>query len=113
MKTFFSSLGMVVLVLLLLFGLPWILTGNSLALYTYFGPKFENTRRQVFEGTKSYNQGMIQELQNMQFEYEQADDSHKAVLGSLILHRVADYDVSKLPPDLYTFIETLKNQHKF
>lgn len=89
-------------------GLGWVLTGNDFMLYRYFAPKQEAVRRQVFEQTKSYNQGMVQELQNMQFQYEQADDSHKAALASVILHRAADYDEDRLPRDLRTFISDLR-----
>jgi hypothetical protein len=100
--------GVVVLVFVALFGLTWIVPGNDFLLYRYFAPKQEAVRRQVFEQTKSYNQGMIQELQNMQFQYEQADDSHKAALASIILHRAADFDEDRLPTDLRAFIASLR-----
>ena len=77
-------------------------------LYRYFAPKQEAVRRQVFEQTKSYNQGLVQELENMQFQYAQADDAHKAALASIILHRAADFDEDKLPRDLYAFIQQLR-----
>ena len=89
----------------------WIGQGSSFFLYRYFAPKEEAVRRQTFEQSKAYNQGMIQELQNMEFEYEQADDAHKDVLGAIILHRAADYDVDKLPPDLGAFISQLRTAH--
>ncbi len=104
MKVFGISVGVIVGIL----ALSWVVIGNDFFLYRYFAPKQEAVRRQVFEQTKSYNQGMIQELQNMQFQYEQADDAHKAALGSIILHRAADYDEDKLPRDLYSFIQQLK-----
>ena len=49
-------------------------------------------RRETFEESKAYNAGMIQELQNMQFEYVKAAPEQKDALASIILHRVADYD---------------------
>ncbi len=100
--------GLGVLVVAVLMGLGWVVTGNEFFLYRYFAPKQEAVRRQVFEQTKSYNQGMIQELQNMQFQYEQADDAHKAALASIILHRAADYDEERLPADLGQFIRQLR-----
>lgn len=102
------GIGVGVLVLVAMLGLSWVATGNDFFLYRYFAPKQEAVRRQVFEQTKSYNQGMIQELQNMQFQYEQADEAHKAALASIILHRAADYDEDKLPRDMYSFIQQLK-----
>lgn len=100
--------GIVFAALVVVLGLSWIGTGNDFLLYRFFAPKTEAVRRHVFEETKSYNQGMIQELQNMQFEYEKADESHKAALASIILHRAADYDGDKLPTDLRAFISSLR-----
>lgn len=92
--------------------LGWILVANDFALYKAFAPKYEEARREVFEESKAYNQGMVQELQNMQFQYEQADEEHKAALASIILHRAADYPEDKLPEDLREFINTLKENRK-
>jgi hypothetical protein len=88
--------------------LSWVFQGNDFFLYKFFAPKQEAVRRQVFEETKSYNQGMIQELQNMQFQYEQAKPEQRDALASIILHRAADYDPDRLPPDLRSFIMQLK-----
>ncbi|MDE1874933.1 MAG: hypothetical protein KGH68_02615 [Patescibacteria group bacterium] len=101
-------IGIFVGVVVLMFALGWAAEGNDFFLYKVFAPKYERVRRQTFEQSKAYNQGMIQELQNMQFEYIQADKGHKAALASIILHRAADYDESRLPSDLRDFIEQLK-----
>ena len=103
-----AIVGLVILGLVVLLGLTWIAQGNDFFLYQMFAPKYEQVRRETFEQSKAFNQGMIQELQNMQFEYIQASPEHKQALASIILHRVADYDVSKLPSDLYAFIQELK-----
>ena len=93
----------------LVLGVLWLVTGNQFFLYQYFAPKFESVRRQVFEETKSYNQGMIQELQNMQFDYQRTTDKNaKAALAQIILHRAADYDEDHLPADLRVFIQELR-----
>ena len=99
-----SILGTIVALLAVI----WVAQGNDFFMYKVFAPKYEAARRQTFEQSKAYNQGMIQELQNMQFQYEQADKAHKQALASIILHRAADYDESKLPIDLYQFIQKLK-----
>jgi hypothetical protein len=93
-----------------LMGLGWAFTGNDFFIYKYFAPKQEAVRREVFEESKAYNQGMIQELQNMQFEYVKATPSQQAALASVILHRVADYDEDKLPSDLRAFVQQLRNK---
>src|SRR5271157_1743462 len=106
MKFVAAAIGVIVLVL----GLSWVFQGNDFFLYKIFAPKYEATRRQVFEQTKSYNQGMIQELQNMQFQYVQAKPEQQDALASIILHRAADYDVDRLPPDLRSFIQKLRDK---
>lgn len=109
MRAALGFLGAMVVFVAVTLGLTWAIQGNDFALNQYFNPKYEQVRRETFEQSKAYNQGMVQELQNMQFEYEQADASHKAALGSIILHRSADYDVDRLPPDLRGFIDKLKS----
>jgi hypothetical protein len=88
----------------------WAVQGNDFILTKYFAPKYEEVRRQTFEESRSYNQGEIQELQNMQFAYSQADEPHRAALADIILHRAADYDLTRLPPDTRQFIQSLKDK---
>lgn len=85
----------------------WVLSANHLALQSVFAPAQEKVRRETFEQSKAYRQGMVQELQNMQFEYLQADAAHKAALASIIKHRAADVPADALPEDLYQFIKGL------
>lgn len=107
-----KMIGWGVLALVGLFALTWLAMGNDFFLYKFFAPKQEAVRRQVFEQSKAYNQGMIQELQNMQFEYIKAEPAHKAALASIILHRAADYDENQMPNDLRVFIHELKGAVK-
>ena len=101
-----SVLGVIAVCLLL----GWLATGNDFFLYKVFAPKYEQVRRETFEQTKSYNQGMIQELQNMQFEYAKANPEQKDALASIILHRAADYPEDRMPSDLRSFIAELKRE---
>ena len=98
--------------IIVLLGLTWAVQGNGFFLYKYFAPKYEQVRRDVFEQSKAYNQGMVQELQNMQFEYVKADAAHKAALADIILHRAADYnlDDSRVPADLRKFVMDLRRE---
>lgn len=106
-KILFSFLGILIATLIV----SWLIFGNDFFLYKYFAPKQEAVRRGVFEQTKSYNQGMIQELQNMQFEYVKADSAHRVALRSIILHRAADFDERMLPADLHAFITSLRREY--
>ncbi len=103
-----KRIGIAIAGLLLFLGLIWLLQGNDFFLYKVFAPKYEQVRRETFEESKAYRQGMIQELQNMQFEYVKADSAHKSALASIILHRAADFPEEDMPVDLRTFIRSLK-----
>ena len=104
--------GVTLLVVVLLSGLGWLVQGNNFFLYQVFAPKYEQVRRDTFEQSKAYNQGMIQELQNMQFEYVKATPDQQAALASIILHRAADFDIDQpeVPPDLRRFIQQLRRE---
>lgn len=105
-------IGMVAAAIIVLLGLTWLFQGNDFFLYKTFAPKYEQVRRETFEQSKAYNQGMIQELSNMQFEYVKAAPEHKAALASIILHRTADFDLeqAQVPADLRAFIADLRKQ---
>lgn len=89
-------------------GLWWLIAGNEFFIYKVFAPRMESVRREVFEETKSYRQGMIQDLQNMQREYILATPEQQKALGYIILHRYADMEDS-LPADLRAFVAKIRN----
>ena len=107
-----EGIAVFVAAVLVLTGLGWVVQGNDFFLYKTFAPKYEQVRRETFEQSKAYNQGMVQELQNMQFEYIKADEAHKAALASVILHRAADFNMSdsRVPSDLRQFVAELKSK---
>ena len=104
------TIPVILLFLVLSYGLGFLATGGDLAIYRFWAPKQEAARREVFEQTKAYRQGMVQELQNMQFQYVQADPAGKAALASIILHRAADFPEDAMTPDLRSFIDELKRE---
>ena len=100
-------------VLVAILALSWVLMGNEFFLYKYFAPKQEAVRRQVFEQSRAFNQGMVQELQNKQFDYAKTTDpAAKAALASVILHRASGYNLDDpiVPADLRGFITKLKQE---
>jgi len=107
-KDILKGIGAFIGVLLLVAAIGWFSMGNEFFMFKVFAPKMEQVRRKTFEESKAYRQGMVQELQNMQFEYIKADSVHKAALASVILHRAADFKEEDMPKDLYDFIEKLK-----
>ena len=77
-----------------------------------FDPKYEQVRRETFEQSKAYRDGMVQELQNMEFQYLQADEAHKKALADIILHRTAAVPPDALTPELNSFIAQLQLLYK-
>jgi hypothetical protein len=97
--------------LLAFLALMWFLALHDIAFQTVFRPMQENVNRQVFENTKSYTQGMVQELQNMQFEYLRTTDKDaKTAMATVILQRSAEFPPERMPTDLRSFIENLKRE---
>ena len=92
----------------LILGLAWLVQGNDFFLYKTFAPKYEQVRRETFEQSKAYNEGMLQQLRQDQMEYIKATSDQKKALASVILHQYAGYDETKLPQDLRDFLNSLK-----
>jgi len=102
------KVGIGVLILVGMLALIWVVRGNDFFLYRTFAPKYEQVRRDTFEQSKAYRQGMVQELQNMQFEYAKAAPAQRDALASVILHRAADVDEGVMPADLRSFVAQLR-----
>ena len=114
MKSFFQAIAIFLGVLFAIFALMFIIQGQDFFMYKFWAPKYENARRQVFENTKSYTQGMVQELQGMQIQYINADTNHQAAIAQMIIHDTADFPMDILQqrnPDLYQFVQGLKRQY--
>ena len=109
MLTFFKGLGVLLLILVLVYGIGFLTTGGDLAIYKFWAPKQANAERQVFVNTNSYVQGKTDYISRLRFEYQSAKDpDQKAALKTLILSEASNIDTSKLPIDLQGFIQNLK-----
>ena len=104
-----KTLLTVVVFLLASFGLGYYV----LSMQGFFAPRFENVRRNTFENTKSYNQGMQQELQSYFLEYQKSDENGKQAIASVISHQYADYPTERLPSHLRNFVESILNPTTF
>lgn len=102
-----KEIGIGIVVVIGLIAAGWALTGNDLALQKVFSPAREQVRRDTFETSKAYRDGVVQEIRAMQFEYLKADEAHKAAMGSVIRHKLAGFPVDALPPDLQQFVVEL------
>ena len=58
--------------------------------YSFFAPRQENVRRNVFENTQSYVKGKQQELEKLRLEYiREKDPIAKEAIANMIRHNFA------------------------
>jgi hypothetical protein len=100
----------VVVALAFIVGLGWILQYNDVLQLGFFAPRYEAVRRNTFEQSRAFNEGMQQELQRMRQDYITApDENARAALRTIVLHRVADYDLNQIKdPTLTAWILDLR-----
>ena len=98
------AIGWTLGILLLVFGFGWVVQGYDFFMYKFYAPKVEAVRRQTFEESKAYNDGMAQELSAMELDYARGTPEQKAAIASVVVHRTAGYDTTKLSPDLQQFV---------
>lgn len=101
--------GIVILVIIGLLALSF--AGHAVGLFNlkFWGPKFEEAKREVFEETQSFVHGKISHINRLRLEYESTtSDTRKAALRTMILNEAAVLELDELPPDLQVFIRQLK-----
>lgn len=103
-------IGIIVISLLLIFGITWAVQGNNFFMYKMFAPKVEQVRYDVFKNSQSYNDGIAQELQQLQLEYIKGSVEQRAAIGTMVLHKVAGYKMERLDKSLQNFINTIKQE---
>ena len=91
-------------------GVAWLVQGNDFLLYRVCAPNMEAARRETFEQSKAYNDGMAQELRAMQLDYLRGTPDQKRAIGSIVLHRVAGVDLAKMPSDVRNFVSDVKRE---
>lgn len=105
MKQFFIWMGLVLgfliaLLALDLLGLEWT---------SFIGPKRANIQREIFEESKSYTHGKIQELAKYKKEWESASIDEKEAIESLICSQFASFDETNInPQDLKNFLQQVR-----
>jgi len=88
--------GLSILALVLLFAFIFGTTNLSLWWKGYFDPKFANVEREIFEETKSYSHGKIQDLAKYYEEYTLAEEENKDDLKIVIQTRFAEFNAEKI-----------------
>lgn len=70
------------------------------------GKERESVKREVFKESKSYVEGMIEDLSNYKREFERADDvSEKEQIVNMIDSEFSNFDITKIEnQNLYNFL---------
>lgn len=86
-----------------------VIGGNVLdfGLFKTLAPRYEQARRDTFEESQAYNEGMRRDLENLRNQYVAATDpAAKAALADTFRHRAEGYP-NQLPPDLQQFLNSI------
>lgn len=106
-RGFLLGLLMLLLAVVGVGAIGFVAEGTDFFVYQWFAPKYEAVRRQTFEQSKAYNEGMSQELFQYQRDYQLASPAQRDGLRQVILHRFADVDRTKLRPNQQSFLNQL------
>lgn len=75
------------------------------------GKQRENIKREVFKESKSYVEGMIEDLSNYKREFERTDDmAEKEQIANMIDAEFSNFDMNKIEnASLYNFLLNIRN----
>jgi len=96
-------LGVVMLIVL-----AFALELGGLEWKRFFAPKHEAVRREVFKGTRSYNESKTQDLARYRLQYLQSNNEGRKAIVSTINIMFADYDAELLPVELAAFLKKVR-----
>lgn len=112
MYTLLKLFGAVLMIIVLAAGITacsFATSSMNLMHYSFFAPKYEEVRRNVFEQTQSYVDGKNQSLSKYKLEYDRADAEGKSAIKFTIAHEFATVDPEiinvMLRPFLYEMLK--------
>lgn len=75
------------------------------------GKERANIKREVFKESKSYVEGMIEDLSNYKREFERTDDmDEKEQIANMIDAEFSNFDINKIEnQNLYNFLLDIRN----
>lgn len=98
MKDVFKFLGGLAIVILLILAVSTTFGLFGLSWNRFAAPFQEETRAQTYENSRTFNQGMAIDLDNLCRQWRTTkDENEKAALAETIRLRVARYEINKLP----------------
>lgn len=98
-----DSLKAFAIVILVIAGF-FVLDYTGLLWESFIGPRRENIRREIFENTRSFNEGKRQDLIKYYYEYQKADETGRIGICSVVRQSFAGYDLSALSIEQKSFV---------
>lgn len=95
-KKIVFGIGVLVLLVVVAFGLELL----GLQWTRFFKPRYADVEREVFEETKSYVHGKIQDLAKYYGEYQAADGDGKIAIQAVIKVRFAEFDAKHVESEV-------------
>ena len=107
-KDYLKLVGLVIVFIVTVGILGFVANAMGLANFAFFAPKIQQVQTNVFKEGQAYNDGMANDLADLQIKYMSAQDpAAKDAIRAIIKQRFASYDTSRLPPNLQTFYNSL------
>jgi hypothetical protein len=111
MKAVFKLLAICIGVMLFVGVLGFVGNGMGLVSYKFFGPKWENAKRDVFENTNAFVKGKLGDTNRHMLEYKSTyDPVTRNALKYTIAQNLVDFDEDKYCKSLEmkAFIKKMK-----
>ena len=108
-----GPVGFVARMLVVVVGIVMILAIVSsvfeLGMFKFLAPRYEEVKRQVFQESKEYQHGTIQELDKMRLEHAKTNDPEiRRAIEVRATRMVAEFDKNNLPEDLRSWILSIE-----
>lgn len=105
MKTGFKVAG--IFLLLIIIGLA--LEFGGVKWMGIIKPMQEEVRRDTFESSRAFNEGIIRDLADYRLQWQQADPEDRPAIESVVRHRFPNYAIEDVPSgELRTWFLTVR-----
>lgn len=74
----------------------------------HFGTRFASADREIFENSKPFIHGSVENLNRLRLQYELTENQqHRAAIRNMVVSQTANLDKSQLPYNLQQWVESL------
>jgi hypothetical protein len=110
MRDNLAVVGAIVLLVVSVVALTFGVSALGLVHLSFFGPKYQEAERKIYEETPSYVQGKEQTLAELRLEYRKAKTAgERSNIKSMIINEAATMDLDQLKDSsLRRFVRTLR-----